>query len=102
MIDLTEELIRKHRALVEATVRAHTAHSKKGKTFTVKQHDRKSAKKEYDDLGVEVRSLSKQMDSIVQTGGHVDLGDPLSRRYRTAVHRRRALDRQFGFKSANK
>lgn len=39
---LTEELIRKHAKLIEAkvTVKAHTAHSKRGKTFNVKQHTR--------------------------------------------------------------
>ena len=41
-MDLSAELIRKHRAIVEAAVKSHTRHSKKGKTFTVKAFDRKS------------------------------------------------------------
>jgi len=41
MIELTEELIQKHRKVVEAAVKAHTRHSKTGKTFTVKAFDRK-------------------------------------------------------------
>jgi hypothetical protein len=41
MIDLTKELIRKHRKLIEVTVKQHTAHSKKGRAFNVKQHERK-------------------------------------------------------------
>ena len=37
---LTPELIRKHRGVIESTVKAHTSHSKAGKAYTVRQYDR--------------------------------------------------------------
>jgi len=41
MIELNQELVRKHKdRLLEVTVKAHTATSKKGKVYNVKQYER--------------------------------------------------------------
>lgn len=42
MMELTPDLIRKHKdRILEVTVKAHQSRSKKGKVFSVKQHERK-------------------------------------------------------------
>lgn len=76
MIELTPELIRKHRELIEAkiTVRGHTKRSKKGKAFNVRAHDR-----EVERLRQEILKLKdelKQSDAQIIANANAGGRDP--------------------------
>lgn len=56
-MELTPELIRKHMdCLLEVTVKAHTATSKKGKIYNVKQHERDIKNMSNEELKKEIRN----------------------------------------------
>lgn len=64
-MELTEDIIRKHAKLIEAkvTVKAHTAHSKKGKVFNVKQYDREIAR-----IAKQAKLLIHKQDQAFESG----------------------------------
>lgn len=61
MIELTPELIRKHKDVVEATVKSHQRTSKKGKIYSVKQHERDVKNMSIEQLNAEIDSSGPMM-----------------------------------------